>query len=417
MSNGLTLFRAFFIHSYFANERTFIQWISGGLLLVTVAALVLDFQSDRAGSLAVGFALTCCASVIVCYATFVYYRRVHLLRSASPYGYIDVFGPILLAGSVLIGVVILLIYFYETQGETNAIHDGTSKTTTWRPTITTKAGTCTQHGLNGISLFEYQPSDVFVDSTKDFLLVPSLARITSIPKSHSGNGTVSVLAEIPGADLEAVTSDGHRVFAVSEDDKNSRVFEFKWNAGNLEQVQELRIPTNRVEGIAYVPAPDGLKGKLYVAGNNVDSKGQTVGIVDVYSLPPMSSLQNMSSSSELTPQRLNNRLINQGLDNSKIGALYYFEDLLYILHDNAKVVRVWNIEHGTLLAEWNLPFVEGGFAKQWEGMALERNPWSLSLTLHLALDSPPQVWSLAVEEGNVPGSLILPKCAAAAPNK
>ena len=33
------------------------------------------------------------------------------------------------------------------------------------------------------------------------------------------------------------------------------------------------------------------------------------------------------------------------------------------------------------------------------------------LILHLALDTPAQVWSLAVEEGDTRGSLVLPSCA------
>ena len=78
-----------------------------------------------------------------------------------------------------------------------------------------------------------------------------------------------------------------------------------------------------------------------------------------------------------------------------------------------------------------LPRIEGGFSKEWEGVALERreiregsilndrnyslrgsnDPSKTQLILHLALDTPAQVWSMAVEEGNTRGSLILPSCA------
>jgi hypothetical protein len=79
-----------------------------------------------------------------------------------------------------------------------------------------------------------------------------------------------------------------------------------------------------------------------------------------------------------------------------------------------------------MLSEWKLPSVQEGLDRQWEGLALERiadapqgtrrglrtlaSP-PFSLMVHLTLDSPPQVWSLAVREGATKGELVLPDCA------
>ena len=53
--------------------------------------------------------------------------------------------------------------------------------------------------------------------------------------------------------------------------------------------------------------------------------------------------------------------------------MYFFEDLLYVVHDNDRVVRGWDTETATMQVEFNLPLVGGGNDKQWEGLAIERN--------------------------------------------
>lgn len=105
-----------------------------------------------------------------------------------------------------------------------------------------------------------------------------------------------------------------------------------------------------------------------------------------------------------------------------------------MLNDNARRIRSWDIKTGQKLAEMRTPKVGGqGFNQQWEGMALQRNEGdrniqtpslrgttaaSYPLILHMVLDTPPQVWSIAVSEqidvttGNVTkGSFVYPPCA------
>lgn len=50
----------------------------------------------------------------------------------------------------------------------------------------------------------------------------------------------------------------------------------------------------------------------------------------------------------------------QGLDGPKIGGLNYLEGFLFVLHDIAQVVRVWDIETGKLLSQWKLPVAVDG---------------------------------------------------------
>ena len=183
----------------------------------------MDFQSDQPGSLSVGLTLMVFAAVVIAYALFNYYRRLKLLTSGSPYGYIDHVGPILLAVAVFVGIIVLLIYFYY-AAEQNRRSDLTVAT------IESKPGICIQHNLQGVSLLEYQPSDVLVDTERNLLLIPSLSQINSIPINATINGTIKVHAEISGTDIECVTYAGSRLFAIAEGPKKSRLLEFKWES-------------------------------------------------------------------------------------------------------------------------------------------------------------------------------------------
>jgi SPX domain protein involved in polyphosphate accumulation/uncharacterized membrane protein YidH (DUF202 family) len=412
--------------SFFANERTLIQWITGALLLLTVAALLIDIDNS-AVTHKIGFTIVLCSAFILCYGVFVYYRRIYLMTTGSAYGYVDYVGPILLASCVLASVAIVLYFLlYTAPKKTKVVPISSS--------IHNVSGVCEQYTFDNLSKLEFQPSDVIVDSRRNLLLVPSLSQIVSVPLDKHQLSRPRVLIDIPGADIEALTSNGRSIYAVSEGKGESNLFELKWNSGKLHVVQQFLIATEFVEGIAYVPDSDNHDsiGKLYVAGNNREG---TRGFIDIYDIP-IATISNNSSATaelvELTGRPLNSNLLAQGLADSKIASIIYFENILYILHDNAEVVRSWNVQEGEMLAEWKLPFVGGGFSKQWEGLALERRSncsqvepsvflrgagsdadCPSSLILHLTLDSPPQIWSVAVSTNATrKGSVVLPPCAA-----
>lgn len=116
--------------------------------------------------------------------------------------------------------------------------------------------------------------------------------------------------------------------------------------------------------------------------------------------------------------QLNAGIFSSGLLNAtKIAAMTYFEDVLYLLHDNARVIRGWDMVTATMVSEWITPRVGGEFDKQWEGIAFQRNESDSSLIIHMTLDTPPQIWSFAMHEtidtasGKV--ALSFPACAQA----
>jgi len=389
--------------SYFANERTFIQWISASLLLVTVAVILLDFDPHHTNYplIKVGLGLLSCATLIIFYALYSYKRRVQLLKRGQNYGYVDHCGPVFLSCALCSGLVVLLVIFSDKLHQKHATSASAIQ----------NSNECIQHEMAGLSLLEYEPSDILLQQDGRFLV----ASLESI-HAHQITGGVDVLVSIPGTDLEGLTSDSQgNIYALSEvSGKKSEVLQLAWASEAMEQldiVGRWEIPTPMAEGIAFVP---GMPDKLYVAGdlNSDDTDPASRGTIDVYDVPSM----DMDNPFPPTSHSLNSKLLNSGLEDSKISALQYFEGILYVLHDNARVVRAWDLVKGELLSEWNLP----QFSKQWEGMALERREGangvrggSSKLLLHLALDSPPQVWSLTIQPGQTRGEFVLPECASA----
>ena len=424
---------------------------------MTVSVILLDFQSGNNVDSTAGIILLCCAVFIVFYAAFVYFRRLKLLEGGkrkclvwwdcplakvlspvltllfpmSAYGYVDHFGPMLLSAAVLLGVVMLLYYYIDaTYNE-----DDTAPSSLKGPYVTAERGNCYQRPTNGISSLTYEPSGVLLDESKHKLIVPSVHRITAL-SAITPETPVEGLAVIPDADLEAITYVGDRVFALGEGQDLPFLFELAWQSDGsltlLETWDLAGFPSGAAEGLAYVPSDNG--GSLYVAGDNFNpvfpEAEQNRGMIKIFNVPTI------DSPNTLEPEdALNSNLLNSGLSDSKIGELHYFEGVLYVLHDNARVVRAWDIlSTGNLLYSTKLPRVEGGFSNQWEGMALQRNDGSFNieapslrgsstpegLILHMALDTPPQVWSFKVTEaidpvqgGPMKGSIVFPSCAGA----
>ncbi|CAB9505437.1 Vacuolar transporter chaperone 4 [Seminavis robusta] len=437
--------------SYFANERTFIQWISASLLLVTISVILLGIDSEHGATSTYarksGIAVCCGAVIIVFYATYVYFRRLSLLSKGSAYGYIDHVGPFVLAVSVCGGVTVLLVYFLD---EIRAAQAVAAKEVYLHEEI----GQCYLHSNRGISKLEYQPSDIVVDKKRNALLVPSVQRIllhSLYPPLPNRENRVKTLIEIPNSNLEGLTVIDDRVFALSEGPKRTELIELQWNGEDdeLSVIHRWKLSNSEeAEALAFVPDKTRRSGRLFVDVNrqihiyNVPDPAATT--------PPQDSDEDddslvLSEAEASEPKELerigslNNHVLKSGLTEMKISSMYYFEGIAYILHDNEMLLRAWDLDEGELLADIPLPRVEGGFSKEWEGVALERReivesqgnsllternqnlrgsseePTTRSqLILHLALDTPAQIWSLAVEEGPSRGSLILPSCAVSA---
>lgn len=92
--------------SFFANERTFIQWVSAALLLMTVAELLFASARDSLSksALVAGNFMMAVALVVIVYAIVLFYRRLYLMSNSKPYGYADTIGPFVFAVFIITGM-------------------------------------------------------------------------------------------------------------------------------------------------------------------------------------------------------------------------------------------------------------------------------------------------------------------------
>lgn len=375
--------------SFFANERTFIQWVSIALLLATIDSLAPTSEIPMATKLRVG--VTACAGVLIVYSVSVYYWRLSLLSRGAPYGYTDRLGPVILVTAVLFGGASL---FFTKYG------GGSSGT---ELTVLQEDRDCHRY-YHGMSPLEYEPSDVTVQN--NVLLIPSHSTVTAI--STAWSTAARTLITLPGTDIEAIGVVDDRLFVVSESSKKSNLIELAWNVNKdgLDMVGNWTLDLEFIEGLTYIPGGDGDDdGQLFY--------GDDQGRIYATAIPALKS-----SWSDLPLVPLNHAMFRRGLVDAKIAALQYLDGLLYVLHDNAGVVRGWDLATGELLSEWTLPVPPDSFgtADQIEGFFLERTSGSMrhraKYLMHLTVDTPAQIWTIAIEVDHANGHVITyPACA------
>jgi hypothetical protein len=106
--------------------------------------------------------------------------------------------------------------------------------------------------------------------------------------------------------------------------------------GELNPANLWTIDSVNVEGITYIsPLKTGCVARLYILGDNTHGLPQVHGFIDVCDMPALDD----NSTSLPIVSRLSSNAVDNGLIDSKMSALYYFEDVLYFLHDNSALVR------------------------------------------------------------------------------
>ena len=380
--------------SYFAAERTYIQWISAALLLVTVASILNALSVDTTHM--IERIMMVLAGMITIYALAIYFRRLYLLERALPYGYQDHAGPIVLTTAILLGILTLL-YFSVYQHREALLQMVVPKI---------EVGKCMQHSFSGVSMLEFQPSDIVVDTARDIFLVPSITDIRSLSKEATNDSVrmLHTLVTVDHEDFEALTfHDDGTLYAVSEDPNNSILLAFRWSTpvGAFTHAMEL-VGRWKLKGVANT------EGMVFLPEDPVHAKPQRLLISSDAKDPLMSNVHIFDIPAFLTLDEPELRAVSHwnsaflargfsSLTSTKIAAMTAFEGVVYILHDNVRVIRGWDIATGAMVSEWITPRVGGEFDKQWEGISLERIDPN-TVALHMALDTPPQIWSFMLEE-------------------
>ena len=94
--------------TFFANERTFIQWLQPAVFLVSVVvglqSLGVSFKTHLAK--AGGIALCILALAFMLYSLFIYLRRIRRISERAPEGYDEQMGPILIVALLTLVIAI-----------------------------------------------------------------------------------------------------------------------------------------------------------------------------------------------------------------------------------------------------------------------------------------------------------------------
>lgn len=342
------------------------------------------------------------------YALAVYFRRLHLMTKSKPYGYTDHIAPIVLTISIIIGVGSIL---YHASPSNRKI------------TLRESKGKCQQVPYSGISFLEFQPSDIAIDSERHHVYVPSTSDIIMIDLEDSVH-EVRSLSSIKFSDFEAVVLVGDVLFAVSEHSitEPSKLFAF--------EIVGSKKP--KLELVGSWKLGNVMKGTESIAYRQVDGKEQllissydaltSISQIHIFEVPKLDFFEGQ----ELFPiSRLNEKVMSNGITDTKIASMQVFEDKLYVLFDNEMVIRSFDLKSGQMHEDVRLPSVGDSYDKQWEGLSFERVQRSRGkesnlrgasmmegVILHLALDSPPQIWQFSMNEKK-DGTFSFPKCAAA----
>ena len=411
--------------SFFANERTFIQWISAALLLLTVSTIMMGNGNYLHTAAMIAFS----AFLLIFYATFVYFRRINLLTSGKGYGYIDHVGPTILAAGVGMGVFIVfwdIIEANDILGEAQNYEDGRRLSSFYPRRLFASEETtiasmyedpshCYRLPVSGINALTYEPNDAIVDADKNGILVASTAEILWHPFE---GGDTSHLVHLHDTELGGLTVVEDRIFALSGGPQNTALLEFEWTSwGHLEEQGRWIVTESATEinGLTYVSntGDDNSQGQLLLGFN---------GSVYSYQIP------NREHATLNRLERINMKMINHGLGKrDTIASMHHFDGVTYLLHSARGVLHAWDMGTGQFLAEIPLPRLDGDFAGEWKGITLERRPLQeketslrgsqqeTELLVHLTADAPPQIWTFAVEENNESsrGRFTFPACAAA----
>ena len=410
--------------TFFANERTFIQWISAGLLLLTVSSVMIGSGGYNTTSSVIALS----ALVLVAYSSYSYFRRVQLLQSGTPYGYLDYLGPSILAIGVGVGIFIVFAdavkgsEFLEVSGKDRKNEDDRRtrflEQTVVEPPIMTNVlhqqdtpssvlrnvpNKCWSTNISGINLLEFQPRDLVMsnDSSHNMWIASTQSLV-----SHSAVAGDILLASLPDMEFSSLVSieKEDRLLGLVIGPKSTLLVELSSITGNIRNQWTLKNTPSHRGSMVHVPVAGQPAGRLYI---DLD------GHMHAYEMPSVDA--EIPTISQLSS--INSKVLNHGLpENSQVSSMEQHDGFTYMLYDDLDLIRVWDLTSSTLVGEINLPSSGNG---QWAGMTLSRQAEkdqasshlrrletkNEGMLLHLALDAfPPQIWTFRLAESSFSSS-------------
>lgn len=401
--------------TFFANERTFVQWISASTLLISISGFLInaDAQSYQATA-----AVICVAAMgLVVYSTGLYFKRLNLLKHREPYGYFNKINPIFLTS--VVGLTIFLIWADSIKGsdllaffsDDYRYEDGDRR--------------FLLRGVGGGAAAmdkSFSPCDGVVASRSlDFLMSPPSALVVDAHDREASSFLVtsgdsiyrqmddesSLMLSIRDANLQGLTYAGEdRLFAISNNSQDhAELLELVWwtprgaKEERLRTVRRWTLEDNSVHGLTFVPSSDEttMNGHLYIWGKSS---------IHMYSVPNDDSVAH----SLVRRKSLNVKILTQGHEkyddvdaSTIISNMITYEGITYILKqrrvlddENNFLLEAWNLTEGVLMSTMDLP--AGFFGDSTTtSLAIDRKVEDSALYLHrIGPDS--RLWSYRTKE-------------------
>ena len=398
--------------TFFAHERTFVQWISASTLLLSVSGFLLQTGNFdvTAGIIAVS------AFGLVVYSTFLYFKRLELLKDRHPDGYFNKASPRLL--SALVALAIFLIGIDSLSGgDVLGLFVGETDRDDYRMLGETMAGRRNLIGgykkylleeIGTLQLLTDKPSALIVDSERDSFLMTSNDSVYSLPSS-SASDRAQRLVKIPRTQLRGLTFVGGRIFAISGGPDCTELIELAWEEPStgkrvLRVIGRWKIldSSSRVDGFTFVPPnePNTFGGAFYIGINS---------FVHSYSVPVMADTN--ADVNQATPRRLKslNMKVLCGISDfheggtDTLSSMVFFEGAMYALFPGKTTIQSWNLTDGSILGELEIPMTTDQKQVEWKGLTLERMPTTKDGAINTAA---PQIRGVAAKEGLSPGIML-----------
>jgi hypothetical protein len=334
--------------TYFANERTFVQWVSASILLLNISGFMLEAGAvgDYNTTAAV---ISMSALVLVVYSSFLYFKRLNLLKEHHPYGYFNKVNPLFLTTICVIAILMVWAGAVEMEDwfsfENRRMLRGQSSGRHLQESMVRCPQEVTRLSLNIGNV----PNSFIVDHKSHSFLMTNGESV--FVKSMDDNAShEKSFIRIEDSRLKGLASVGDRLFTVSDGPKRTELIEMALLGKNKLQVVGRWTIVDReshIDGFSFV------SGNFYINSNSS---------IHVYSMPD-------GSNRPMRLKSLNMKAFAQ--QNDHLSMMTTFEGITYLLEPERNVLKAWNLTEGAMLAKIELPTIDDGMI-QWTGFALER---------------------------------------------
>lgn len=399
--------------TFFANERTFVQWISASLLLITMAGFLLQAENGAFNKTAA--VISFFAFGLVLYSTSLYFKRLNLLKIRQPTGYFNIVNPIIL--SAIVGVVIFLLWADSIKGSDFLDFGlaGNGRRYLRQPmshrVLSEAYEICPQEVTSTKLLIHEKPSALAVDSKRHAFLMTS-GDTVHVQWTNDDGSVADSLLRINQSRLQGLSMVGDRLFGVSGGPERTELIEMAWWGTNKLRIVgrwTLEDSRSQIDGFSFVPSVDSkTTGSFYI---NMNSS------ITTYSVPAATEKEQESDQPDhpLRLKHLNMKVLTHGTTMGEVGAMVTFEGIAYILKSEGNVLEAWNLTDGTLISVIALPATAGDNPMMmWTYFALERRMDTLLLHIMMANDSTVDgnIWTFPTLEAfeTQTGVFSFPRC-------